>query len=93
VIAFGQLIDAYICFDIQRISPTKYKYYIGTTRESSINDFVYGIMTQTNITMSEACNRPTPYEAGTFMTLVKDGKYIKGFETLSTSSASQLHKS
>lgn len=90
VIAFGQLIDSYICLDIQRISATKYRYYIGTTRESSIDDFVYGIMTQTNITMSDACNRATPYETGTFITLVKDGKYTNDSEN---KFSTQLHKS
>ncbi|XP_062594716.1 uncharacterized protein LOC134256124 [Saccostrea cucullata] len=78
VIAFGQLIDSYLCLDIQRISATKYKYYIGTTMESSINDYVYGIMTQSTISMSDACNRATPYEQGTFITLVKDGEVYTG---------------
>lgn len=75
VIAFGQLIDAYICLDLYRVSATKYKYFLGTTVDSSINDYVKGVMTQTNISMSDACNRATPYAANTFITLVKDGEW------------------
>lgn len=78
VIAFGQLIDAYICLDLYRVSATKYKYFIGTTVDSSINDYVKGVMTQTNISMSDACNRATPYAANTFITLVKDGEIYTG---------------
>nr|XP_022321070.1 uncharacterized protein LOC111123193 [Crassostrea virginica] len=78
VIAFGQMIDAYICLDIHRVSATKYMYYIGTTIDNSIQDFVKGVMTQTNISITDACNRPTPYETNTFITLVKDGEIYTG---------------
>lgn len=65
------------------MSATKYKYFIGTTVDSSINDYVKGVMTQTNISMSDACNRATPYAANTFITLVKDGEWhLKGGRVL-----------
>lgn len=40
-------------------------------------DYIYGRSVGTAVTMSLACNRQTPYEAGTFITLVKDGKLSK----------------
>ena len=82
VIAFGQMIDAYICLDIHRVSATKYMYYIGTTIDNSIQDFVKGVMTQTNISITDACNRPTPYETNTFITLVKDGECYPVFYSI-----------
>lgn len=47
------------------------------TELSNINDYVYGVLEGTVISMSDACDRTKPYEAGTFVTLVKEaGKFI-----------------
>ncbi|KAJ8297863.1 hypothetical protein KUTeg_024394 [Tegillarca granosa] len=75
VFAFGNWIDSYLCIELHRVSEYKYYYYLGTTTNG---DYIYGRSVGTAVTMSLACNRQTPYEQGTFVTLVKDGAVVEG---------------
>ncbi|KAK3099346.1 hypothetical protein FSP39_003085 [Pinctada imbricata] len=72
------LIEAYICIELHRISATKYKYYLGTKITSTNNDYMYGALSGTSIDMATACNRATPYDQATFITLFKEGTLDTG---------------
>ncbi|KAJ8298236.1 hypothetical protein KUTeg_024767, partial [Tegillarca granosa] len=77
-LVFGQYIRGYLCIELYRISSYKYYYYIGTVVSGTNNDYIFGRVDSFNVQQSDACNRATPYEAGTYVVLVKDGETANG---------------
>lgn len=84
---FNNDIRAYLCLYLKRISEYKYYYQLGTTVDPTNNDHIKGTLEGSTVVMSDVCNRATPYEASTYIVLVKDGSPASGMGEATCSNA------
>ncbi|KAL3878512.1 hypothetical protein ACJMK2_030852 [Sinanodonta woodiana] len=64
---------AYLCFDLHLVKSNKYYYQLGSLVEASNGERTFSQPFFMDSNMTAACNRPEPYEAATFVTLIKEG--------------------
>ncbi|XP_069128792.1 uncharacterized protein [Argopecten irradians] len=70
---FGNQLRPYLCLTLTQVSQEVFYYYILNRLESSINDRIFVRDDNFTMTADDICNRETPYEAGTFIMLVREG--------------------
>lgn len=74
---FGVITRFFLCLDIQEINGNVLKYFVGTEYDVFVKDFIFPLA-DAIATLAQACNRATPYEPQTYITLVKSGSVADG---------------
>lgn len=75
---FGFNLNGYICLELHRVSDYKYWYQLGTTVNPTNFERIYVKPEAEVVDLDAACDRPEPYEAATFNTLIKEGAVNAG---------------
>ncbi|XP_021379138.1 uncharacterized protein LOC110466741 [Mizuhopecten yessoensis] len=74
---FGVITRFFLCLDIHEVNGNVLTYFLGTEYDVFVRDFIFPLA-EDIATMAQACNRATPYETHTFITLVKTGSVDDG---------------
>ncbi|XP_069131025.1 uncharacterized protein [Argopecten irradians] len=74
---FGVITRFFLCLDIQEINGNVLKYFVGTEYDVFVKDFIFPLA-DAIAALAQACNRATPYEPQTYITLVKSGSVADG---------------
>ncbi|XP_033744277.1 uncharacterized protein LOC117330165 [Pecten maximus] len=74
---FGVITRFFLCLDIHEINGNVLKYFLGTDYDVFVQDYIFPLA-QDIATIAQACNRATPYEPHTYITLVKSGSVADG---------------
>ncbi|XP_069131019.1 uncharacterized protein [Argopecten irradians] len=69
---FGKITRFFLCLEMTKVNDDVFYYYVGTEFDNFLSDYLFGRI-DAIATIEQACDRPTPYEAETFIMLIRDG--------------------
>ncbi|OWF38054.1 uncharacterized protein LOC110466711 [Mizuhopecten yessoensis] len=69
---FGKITRFFLCLEMTKVNDDVFYYYVGTEFDNFLNDYLFGRIDEI-ATITQACNRPTPYETATYIMLIRDG--------------------